>query len=393
MRCALLFAWLIAGLVHSRAQERCAAHDLAKRWMHEHHRSGSLVEALRHSLLVSRGGTQGTITVVFHVVYDSPAENVAAQVIMETLATLNADFQAMNDDFDDVRAPFLGDRGNPAITFCLATTDPQGNLTTGITRTPTTITWFDPQSIPDAMKSAPYGIAPWDPQHYLNIWICDISSGLGGGLVTAGYAYPPLEGVVGSGIDGIVLDQNHGVGDARTVTHEAAHYLGLIHPWGDGGCASDDGMADTPTTDDATFSCANTALMNCGFLTQYENFMDYAPCAVMFTLDQSAYMNVILGGIRISLVEQNNCGSDGVSTRTDGPFVRSYPQPADGSLTVDTRHPCSLVLVDVAGCVRLSTPIGSSRITLNTSDLASGWYSLRCTEATRTAAQPILVLH
>lgn len=294
-----------------QAQEPCTSHTITQRWMEQHGQSTDLTRAAKKVTKGDRkGGGTPTIAVAVHVVWNTAAENVADALILDMIATMNEDYQAQNSDWDNVRPAFESDRANPDLLFCLAQTDPNGNATTGITRTQTTETWFDPDNETDDMKSAPDGIAGWDAESYLNIWICDITSGASGGLVTLGYAYLPFGGVVGSDIDGLVLDYDYGLGNgARTATHEVGHYLGLLHPWGDGGCGSDDGMGDTPTTDDATFSCANTNLMNCSELTQYENFMDYADCSLMFTNDQAAEMNGILNGVRSGLLNSNACGT------------------------------------------------------------------------------------
>ncbi len=257
----------------------------------------------------SRGGGGGTLTVpvVVHVVWNTSAENVPTASIMNMIATLNEDFSQTNPDISGVRPAFTGSIGNPDIQFCLATTDPNGNPTTGIVRVQTTDTWFNPDTQTDDMKSAPLGSPAWDPESYLNIWICDITSGASGGAITVGYAYLPVGGVVGSSIDGLVVDYDYGV-SGRTATHEIGHYFGLDHPWGDGGCSSDDGFTDTPNTDEPTFSCANTSLLNCSVLTQYENFMDYSNCPVMYTTQQSSYMRNILQGVRSSLLSSPGCG-------------------------------------------------------------------------------------
>jgi len=322
----LLFAGLlVAALPSAQAQERCTTHTITQRWLEQHGQSTDLARAAKKAHKGERkGGGTSTIPVAVHVVWNNPAENVSDALILDMIATMNEDYQAQNGDWDDVRPAFANDRANPDILFCLAQTDPNGNATTGITRTQTTETWFDPDNETDDMKSAPDGIAGWDAESYLNIWICDITSGATGGLVTAGYAYLPFGGVVGSDIDGLVIDYDYGLGNgARTATHEVGHYLGLLHPWGDGGCGSDDGIDDTPVTDEATFSCANTNLMNCGQLTQYENFMDYADCSLMFTNDQSAEMNGILNGARAGLLNTNACG-----TTTPGPCI---PTSANGT--------------------------------------------------------------
>lgn len=304
----LLLASLMASTV-VLAQEHCTAHTITERWLQAHGQATDL--AAETSLLEQqgsfRGGTQ-TVPVVVHVVWNNAAENVSDATIHGILAELNADYQAMNPGYNNVRAPFLSSRANAQIEFCLANTDPSGGPTTGINRYQTTKTWFNPDTETDDMKFAPEGTPAWNPSKYLNIWICDISSGATGGLVTAGYAYMPVGGVVGTTIDGLVLDYNYGL-TGRTASHEVGHYFGLPHPWGNGNCTPGDGISDTPATDSPTFSCSNTNLMKCGTLTQYENFMDYSNCPVMFTHGQATVMSNVLNGVRASLLTSSACSA------------------------------------------------------------------------------------
>ena len=66
--------------------------------------------------------------------------------------------------------------GNRCVEFELATIDPSGNPTNGITRTTTTKPGFTDD---DAVKSAATGGAdPWPSDKYLNIWVCQLSGGL-----------------------------------------------------------------------------------------------------------------------------------------------------------------------------------------------------------------------
>ncbi|MBV6403980.1 MAG: hypothetical protein IT228_08445 [Flavobacteriales bacterium] len=309
------------------AQEHCMAVTITRRHLVASGGTGDLASALRQ---VQRGTTRGnglqTVPVVVHVVWNTAAENVPDASITQMIAQMNQDYQQANADLSTVRPAFTGVIGNGGMEFCLATVDPNGAPTTGITRTQTTETWFDPDTETDDMKSAPKGISPWNPSQYLNIWVCDITSGATGGTVTVGYAYLPVGGVVGSGIDGLVIDYDYGLGAGeRTATHEIGHYFGLLHPFDNGNCTDSDGFTDTPTTDSPTFSCSNTGLMKCGTLTQYENFMDYASCSVMFTDQQAAAMQGVLNGARASLLTSPGCG-----TVPSGPCI-----PTSGQGTAD----------------------------------------------------------
>lgn len=312
------------------AQDHCLSRTITERWLQQHGEHVDLAqEAARLEAHGMRGGG-GTLTipVVVHVVWNTAAENVSNLVITNILTQLNDDYQALNSDYGNVRPVYAPLRANAHIDFCLATVAPDGSATTGIIRQQTSKTWFDPDAETDDMKYPPYGSSAWNTNDYLNIWICDISSGATGGLVTAGYAYLPYGGMVGSPIDGLVLDRTYGTGlGDRTATHEVGHYLGLDHPWGNGNCSPGDGISDTPATDSPTFSCTNTSLMKCNTLTQYENFMDYSNCSMMFTNGQAAVMSGVLNGIRSSLLSSNGCQGGSGSTLC---IPTSVNGPADG---------------------------------------------------------------
>lgn len=288
-------------------QEPCLSHVITERWMQEHGVDVDLAQAtaaLEHE--AAQRDADHVIPVVVHVVWNTASENVSDNVINGIINRINQDYQALNYDYSQVRQVFAASRGNAQIGFCLANIDPAGQPTTGIIRTQTTKTWFNPDTETDDMKFAPLGSPAWNTTKYLNIWICDISSGATGGFVTAGYAYLPQGGMAGSVYDGLVLDYLYGTTD-RTATHEIGHYFGLPHPWGNGNCNPGDGISDTPATDSPTFNCGNPNLMKCNTLTQYENFMDYSNCPVMFTNGQVNVMNNILNGVRASLLTSNGC--------------------------------------------------------------------------------------
>lgn len=304
---------LLLGFLRVHAQDRhrdCAAHTFTQRYLEQQGLEGTVAEHLPRVAQAERGGTF-TIPVVVHVVWNTSAENVPASAINALIEELNRDYAQSNTDLASVRSSFQGVIGNVGFQFCLAQVDPQGNPTTGIVRVQTTDTWFDPDTQTNAMKSLPLGSPAWNPSQYLNIWVCDITDEAPGQFITVGYAYLPVGGVVGSSIDGLVIDVYHGLDiGARTATHEIGHYFGLQHTFDDGGqCSNTDGFADTPTSNSPTFSCSNPNLIKCGVLTQYENFMDYSSCTAMFTDQQAAYMQGVLSGVRAGLLTNNACST------------------------------------------------------------------------------------
>jgi hypothetical protein len=185
------------------------------------------------------------IPVVVHVVYNSAAENISTAQIKSQIKVLNLDFQAKNPDKAKVPAPFKGLVADPQIKFVLATKDPQGKPTTGITRTKTTRTSFGSN---DSVKfSASGGQDAWPRDKYLNIWVCQLSGGLLGYAQFPG-GQPATDGVV---IRHTAFGTN-GTAQApfnlgRTTTHEVGHWLNLRHIWGDTeDCSGTDFVADTP---------------------------------------------------------------------------------------------------------------------------------------------------
>lgn len=115
-------------------------------------------------------GGPTTIPVVVHVVYHAPSENISVAQIKSEITALNRDFRAKNPDKSKVPAVWGGLVTDAGIQFVLASKDPAGHPTSGITRTKTTRTSFDTD---DSVKStATGGIDPWPTDKYLNIWVC-----------------------------------------------------------------------------------------------------------------------------------------------------------------------------------------------------------------------------
>jgi hypothetical protein len=251
-----------------------------------------------------------TIPVVVHVVYNTTAENISDAQILTQIDVLNKDFAKMNADA--ANTPSIFTASNTDIQFCMASVDPTGAATNGITRTSTTTTAF---STNDAMKnSSTGGKSAWDASKYLNIWVCDISGGI------LGYAQFPGGSAA---TDGVVIDYQYTgtIGTAtapfnlgRTATHEVGHWLNLRHIWGDATCGSDL-VSDTPTHNTSNGGCPTYPHLSTCTGTPVEmtmNYMDYTDdaCMYMFSAGQTARMQALFatGGAKASLLSSNGCG-------------------------------------------------------------------------------------
>lgn len=259
-----------------------------------------------------------TIPVVVHVLYSTSAQNITDAQIQSQIDVLNADFRRQNSDAGNTPSAFSSLAADCEINFCLASTDPNGNPTTGITRTSTTVTSW---STNDAMKySSSGGKDAWPRGSYLNLWVCN----LGGGIL--GYAQFPGGPAA---TDGVVIGYKYfgTVGQAtapfnlgRTGTHEVGHWLNLNHIWGDDGtsCSGTDNVSDTPNQAGENYGCPSfprTDACSGGNGVMFMNYMDYTDdaCMNMFTQGQKARMVAQLasGGQRSSLASSTACSGGG----------------------------------------------------------------------------------
>jgi Pregnancy-associated plasma protein-A/Repeat of unknown function (DUF346) len=244
------------------------------------------------------------IPVVVHVVHNTAAQNISDAQVTSQIDVLNRDFRATNPDASTVPSVFAGLVADSRIEFFLATIDPAGNPTNGITRTSTTSTSF---TFDDAVKSAATGGAdPWPADRYLNMWVAPLDGGL---LGYAQFPGGPAE------TDGVVIDFTAfgTIGTAtapfhlgRTATHEIGHYLNLFHIF-EGGCNGSDLVADTPNQSGPNLGVPTFPHVTCGNGPNGDLFFDYMdyvddPVMVMFTHGQAARMEACLDGVRASLI-------------------------------------------------------------------------------------------
>ena len=316
------------------AQRNCGSMDYLEH-QHEMHpeREQRLKEVERHTARILENTTRdvsGTITipVVVHVVYNNSTENISDAQVQSQIDILNEDFRRLNADAANTPSVFQGVAADVNIEFCLASQDPQGNPTYGITRTSTSVSAFGTN---DEVKfNSSGGKDAWPAGDYMNFWVCDISGGI------LGYAQFPGGP---ANTDGVVGDYQYfgNIGTAtapfnlgRTGTHEVGHYLNLRHIWGDGNCNADDFVGDTPraggpnyTGSPCTFPGPNSCNEGSGDQPDmFQNYMDYSDdgCMNLFTQGQTDRMRALFepGGARASLLNSAGCGAPTPPTCDDG---------------------------------------------------------------------------
>jgi hypothetical protein len=259
------------------------------------------------------------IPVVVHVIYHTAAQNISKAQIESQIAVLNEDFMRQNADTVNTPAVFKGRAANINLQFALAIRDPNGEATSGITRTYTDKTTFSGYTEMKNWNSDTGGHAAWPATDYLNVWICNLD-GLGiRGFATFPDALDDVDGIVvepdafGRGSE-FNLASNYNLG--RTGTHEVGHWLRLSHTWGDGGCNIDDGIGDTPSAGapnwidtPCTFpgpnSCSRIEPDGVDHPDMFQNYMDYSndQCMNLFTEGQKSLMRKAFDtrGSRVSI--------------------------------------------------------------------------------------------
>lgn len=258
-----------------------------------------------------RDGDPYIIPVVFHVIHDYGPENISDEQIYDAIEQVNIQLRKLNEDTTDIVDDFKQIAADTEIEIRLAQLDPNGNCTSGITRTASELTHVGDHELKSLIQ--------WPPDQYLNIYVANQAAGL------AGHAMMPADADTIPEWDGIVMQHSY-VGTIGTstffrrtvVTHEIGHYLNLQHIWGGNNvpdypylvvaqpenCDYDDGVADTPNTI-GWQSCPLNG-ESCGTLDNVQNYMDYAYCARMFTEGQRDRMHAALNS---PIANRNNLWS------------------------------------------------------------------------------------
>jgi len=321
------------------------------------------------------------IPVVIHNLYHTAEQKITDEQAIAQLDVLNKAFRRQNADTVKTPAAFRSVAADCEIEFHLATSDPMRRSTSGIIRkySPVT-TWV----MDDKMKSsATMGDDPWDSRLYLNIWVCQMDR-------FAGYSTVPG---CDARLDGIVLGLAAFGAGQKTIIHEAGHWMGLKHIWGDEYCG-DDGVSDTPKQASYTVGCPSNIRVTCGNNPtgdMYNNYMDFTndACMNLFTKGQKARMLSVFasGGVRNSLL--NSAGLDRpMSYESPLPDqdprwlqVKVYPNPVSNTLYLDFSYDVrwigkTIFITNLVGQSINNVTISAKIQTIDVTNLKPGIYFL-----------------
>lgn len=367
-----------------------------------------LEEKIRQYVVAHRGDQKQIITIptVVHVVWNTPEQNIPDEQVWSQIIVLNQDFRRLNIDSIYTPAMFKPFAADCQIEFCLARRAPQDTADTyGIVRVHTDTLEF---GLDNSVKF-PYkgGSRAWDPEKYLNIWVCNIAGNF------LGYAQYPggpdsTDGVV---IDykcfGSVGNLNPHYNKGRTATHEIGHWLDLYHIWGDdyGSCEGTDYVDDTPNAADANYFCQThphtTVCNNTGEM--FMNYMDYSDdfCFNLFTKGQRDRMLAAINTVRTGLLTSDGCVPyDGINEIHQDINLNLYPNPVGEYFTLQTTLPfpasLHITLTDVLGKIvyeNITLKQSEFHLPIDVSNQKNGIYFIHVQADKLIGSAKLIVLH
>ena len=342
------------------------------------------------------------IPVVVHVVWNTNPENVSNEQILSQIEALNRDFRAMDPGIDEVPAVFQDDIGDVEFEFCLASIDPAGNATTGITRT------YTDNPVGIGGTSAVYhsgqgGADAWDPNLYLNIWVAKFSGNIGGISSFPGTGDPFEDGVVVNYLQFGTINTAPPYHLGHTCTHEIGHYFNLEHVWGPSilsCCDEDDFVADTPNACETYLNtCPVHPVVSCSVPDMFMNYMFYTEdaCMAMFSKGQKDRMRAALNLFRPGLLDSDKCGTVATTHREETAHLTLLQNPiAHGELSFELASPApgrwkAQVLNAFGQCVYLQAIEPNATVVFPIGPVTAGVYWLELSNGRERIGERFLV--
>ncbi len=345
-----LFLFNTSALIaQNRTFRRCGTDELLQEMMSKDNDLGQHIEnleqnyirALRSSFPESslRSACEVyTIPVVVHIIYDDNNSNISDEQVISQIEVLNEDYRHLPE------TPGFGEGVDMGIQFCLAGKDPNGNATTGITRTFSPLTSHNTSRDRDLKE-----LIKWETDQYLNIWVVKSLEQTVGNETEEILGYTFLPGTIQKSLEGIVISNlNFGKGGTalppfnrgRTLTHEVGHYLGLRHTFNEGcsgnltqTCLSQgDRVCDTPAEQQPKYGCPSNSNScteeGCDLADPIRNYMNYVDdvCMDQFTDGQRDRIRFFISDPGFTL-NQITSASNLIATGCTMELLPGLPEP------------------------------------------------------------------
>lgn len=259
---------------------------------------------------IQNKNTQDTATLiiptVFHVIHTGGGDNISDAQILDQMRILNLEFKRKQADTALTPVPFRPLGGVFRVEFRLATLDPDGNCTNGITR------HYSPVATCAEVGNDVKSLVYWPSNRYLNIWlVASMRYSIGAQCTGGGYAQFPggqastdgveIRGDLIGSIGTATTNSGWGNFRGRYLIHELGHWFNLRHIWGDATCGNDL-VSDTPPAEQDNSGCPafpHNANNTCGSDANGEmtsNYMDYSQgaCLNIFTKQQVLRMEAAM---------------------------------------------------------------------------------------------------
>jgi hypothetical protein len=351
-------------------------------------------QAYLNDFIVFEGISPKRLPIVFNVI-TSKTKKIEINQILYQIEVLNNCFNnGVKMPDDDI---FKNHATNAELSFCLS------DIAAPFVNFKEVEEGFEFENFL-SMKNRDTGIEAYEPESYINIWVCDLKNQMSGNVVSAGYAQLPFRGIEK---DGIVIDIDYfGKQDksefyknGHTLVNLVGTYLGLLPIYGMGAPCESDLVDDTPTPGAPSFTCnlqteVSVAFSGCGIHTEKvmtRNFMDNIPddCSTMFSLGQVRRMHSFLGtkGFRKNLLSTQippdcyDSRTNSINDYTDYSHKLSIsPNPALTSVKLEYSgkcddNNCNFKVINALGQVVLEGKF-LNHMTLDCSNFKNGVFNI-----------------